>query len=280
MGDSTMTAQDPRDRFTYQVERDLRLSVRPIYRDIPGGKRLQHLASCLLLNIDGVPTVCTAAHVADHSPEWRLSLGGAVGNEVFAIPLGALIKTVPPKGNRDLDHYDYAYWQPTASTIAEFFPGLEFLDASKLTSDPPAQNRLYTAMGYPYSRNKTKVNHATKTIETRVSMYTADIIEIPELAAELGISGNEHLFMSWQPRSYTGDGEPMNTFGPRGFSGGPLLDLMGEITSMESYDRDPRGSARICGLIVEHDDKHRALIAVRIGIVVEEIRRKTRRTRR
>lgn len=267
--------QDPRDRFTFQAARDFRLSVRPIYRDIAGVKRVQHLASCLLLNVDGVPTVCTAAHVADHSPEWRLSIGGAVGEQVFAIPPDALIKTLSPDGNRDLDHFDYAFWQPPSFVIDEFFAGLEFLDPSRLTEDPPAKNRLYTALGYPYSRNKTKVNHATKTIDTRISMYTAEIVEIPALAAKLGVSGDEHLILSWQPRSFTGDGERMNTFGPSG-SGGPLLDLLGEITSMESYERDPRGSARTCGLIVEYDDDHGALIAVKIGVVLQGIRRMRR----
>jgi hypothetical protein len=104
-------------------------------------------------------------------------------------------------------------------------------------------------------------------------MYTADIVELPAFAAELGVSGDEHLFLSFQPQAFTGDGERMNTFGPRGFSGGPLLDLMGEITSMESFERDPRGSARVCGLLVEHDEKHRVLIAVKIGVVIDGIRR-------
>jgi hypothetical protein len=34
---------------------------------------------------------------------------------------------------------------------------------------------LYTAIGYPVSRNKNAIDHATKSVTTRISMYTANV---------------------------------------------------------------------------------------------------------
>ena len=60
-------------------------------------------------------------------------------------------------------------------------------------------------------------------------------------------------------------------FGAKGLSGGALLDL-GEFTSLDSYDRDPRGSALVSGMVMEYHKEHRALVAVRIDAIVRGIR--------
>src|SRR6266403_4205877 len=109
-------------------------------------------------------------------------------------------------------------------------------------------------------------------ISTHVSMYTADAEEMPDLAAKLEVSGSDHFFLRFQKPAFTGDGERVNTFGPRGLSGGALLDL-GEFTSPEAYTRDPTGSALLCGMLIEYHSDHHALVAVRIDIIVNGIHR-------
>ena len=74
------------------------------------------------------------------------------------------------------------------------------------------------------------------------------------------------------PGSYfTGDGARVDTFGPRGLSGGALLDL-GEFTSPDSYARRPSRSALLSGIVIEYHGDHRALVAVKIGTIVDGIR--------
>jgi hypothetical protein len=102
-------------------------------------------------------------------------------------------------------------------------------------------------------------------------MYTADAEEMPELASKLGVSGSDHLFLRLERNAFTGDGARVNTFGPRGLSGGALLDL-GEFTSLEAYTRDPKRSALLSGMVIEYHGDRRALVAVRIGIIVNGIR--------
>jgi hypothetical protein len=56
-------------------------------------------------------------------------------------------------------------------------------------------------------------------------MYTAHAEEMPGLASELGVTGADHLCLHFERHAFTGDGARVNTFGPRGLSGGALLDL-------------------------------------------------------
>jgi hypothetical protein len=148
---------------------------------------------------------------------------------------------------------------------------VEFLNDSRLSREVPTPGRLYTAIGYPVSRNKKSINHATKSITTRISMYTANAESMPDLAAKIGVSGAEHFFVRFEKRAFTGDGASENTFGAKGLSGGALLDL-GDFISPESYARDPRRRELLSGIVIEYHKEHRALVAVRIGTIVNGIR--------
>jgi hypothetical protein len=267
------TFPDPRDRFTLTAEREYRASLRPIYRvaERARGPRPEHIASCLLLNVDGTPFICTAAHVADDLTEHLLFVGGLVGTRPIHILGGAVKTTDAPGGARDLDRVDLAFWRPSAAAIARL-GAVEFLDATRIANDKASTSgRLYTAIGYPRSRNKKKVNHTKKQIDIRISMYTSDIVKNRDLCEEMGVSGTDHLFLSWAERSFMSDGERQNTFHPRGLSGGALLDL-GEFTSAQSFERDATANAKLAGMVIEYYAEHRALVAVKIGVVIDRIR--------
>jgi hypothetical protein len=97
---------DPRDRFTLQAERDFRGSVRPIYRNISDiDRRPVHIASCLLLDVDGTPIVSTAAHVMDHMRESPLYVWGSKGMALVPILGGRIRSTSVP-------HFDHALGWP------------------------------------------------------------------------------------------------------------------------------------------------------------------------
>jgi hypothetical protein len=228
-----------------------------------------HIGSCLLLNIVSTPIVCTAAHVMDHLQESPVYVGGALGSGLVPIAGGRIRSTSQPNRRRS-DHFDSAFWVPPPSAV-DAMGDVIFLDDARLSVAVPTPGRLYTAIGYPVSRNKNAIGHATKSITTRISMYTASVETMPNLASKLGVSGAEHFFLRFENRAFTGDGGRQNTFGAKGLSGGALLDL-GEFTSLESYDQDPRGSAMVSGMVMEYHKEHRALVAVRIDAIVSGIR--------
>jgi hypothetical protein len=266
-----LSAGDLRDRFTLQAERDFRASVRPVYRNSDREPLPQHVGSCLLLRVDGARIVATAAHIFDQFEEYTLYVAGPPRAKPVPIIGGAGAATPKPGGERKADHFDWAFWLPPATAVVAM-GDVEFLDVSRMSEGPViSPDRFYTAIGYPVSRNKKAINHATKSISTRISMYTANVEAMPALAAELKVSGDEHLFLSFEERSFTSDGASENTFGPKGLSGGALLDL-GEFTSPESYERDPTKSALLAGMVIEYYKEHRALVAVRIGTIVNGIR--------
>jgi hypothetical protein len=78
-------------------------------------------------------------------------------------------------------------------------------------------------------------------------------------------------FRRWKSLSFTG-ADRVNRFGARGSSGGPLID-QGEFISDESYHREPKGNAKLAGMIIEYYEEHSAPVSVRIGLIVEAIRR-------
>ncbi len=262
---------DSRDRFTRQAEREFRPSVRPVYRNSESNPRPEQVGSCLLLNIDGVPIVVTAAHIIDQRTEYTLYIAGGLRTSPVPIRGGVIASTPKFEEGRTSDHFDTAMWIPPDQAV-DNLGTVTFLDSSRiLRIRKPSAGRLYTALGYPVSRNKKAIDHAKRSISTRVSMYTGRVDEMPELAANLRVTGRDHLFLRFEKRSFTGDGTCENTFGPIGLSGGALLDL-GDFTSTEAYARDPTGSALLAGMVIECHWEHHALVAVRIDAVMDAIR--------
>lgn len=95
---------------------------------------------------------------------------------------------------------------------------------------------------------------------------------MPQLAAKLGVTGAEHLFLRYEKYSYNTMGQRVNSISPVGFSGGALLDL-GDFTSPTALASEPPSTARLSGMLVEYHRHHHALVAVKIGPIIEAIRR-------
>jgi hypothetical protein len=258
------------DRFTLQAERDFRASVRPIYRNSAAKPRPEHIGSCVLLVIDGAPTVVTAAHMLDQRADCTLYVVGVPGTNPVPILGGVVMSTPTLEAGRASDHFDTAIWQPRE---VDALGAVDFLDASRISNNrAESPNRLYTVLGYAVSRNKKAVHHRTRSISTHVSMYTGNAEEMPELASKLGVTGSDHLFVRFERGAFTGVGAHANTFGPKGLSGAAVLDL-GEFTSPGSYARDPNGNALLSGIVIEYHRDYRALVAIRIGTIVTGVLR-------
>jgi hypothetical protein len=263
---------DPRNRFTLQAEKDFRPSVRPVYRNSDQDKRVEHVGSCLLLDIEGSACIVTAAHIMDQGALGPLYIAGRPGTQLVPILDGTVVTTLMPAAGRNYDPIDVGFWLPPAAAL-DSLGTVDFLHASRVPQGvQPSKARLYTAFGYPLSRNKNRIDHRERSISTGISMYTAGVEVMPKLAAKLGVSGAGHLFLRFNKHSFDADGAHANTFGPRGLSGGALLDL-GEFESTESYEREPKGSALLSGMVIEYHPEHDALVAVRIEVVIGTIQR-------
>jgi hypothetical protein len=247
-------------------------SIRPIYANSLAKVRPKHIGSCILLDIDGTRVLSTAAHIADEmqNEDTQLYVGGLLGSRLVPIA-GRVRATVAPDGVRDRDPFDGAFWVvPVAG--AEKLGGVEFLGKDRLSHNrAPSERRYFMAYGFARSRNKTRVNHVRKSISIKVSRYTSTVAPIPELARELGVSGNEHFFLQFGARAEAADGTLMNSFGPVGLSGGGLFDL-GDFTSPAIYADHARRRAALAGMLIEYHPDRGAIVAVKIGPIVQGIR--------
>jgi hypothetical protein len=256
------------------AERAFRSSVRPMYRNSDAKPRPEHIGSCILLDVDGLPILSTAAHVLDNLREgYSLYVGGPGGTHPVLIR-GCMFGATPkPGGDRHRDHFDCGFWKIPGEAARELGE-VEFLDSSRISDNGADVNRrYYMAMGYRLASNKSTIDHRAKTIGNRLSRYSGSVVEIPKLAEKLGISGAEHMFLTFPKYAQNEDDCRITAFGPVGFSGGPLLDL-GDFTEAEAYAPERSYRATLCGMMIEQYPQFQAMVVVRIGFIVDGIRRR------
>jgi hypothetical protein len=263
-----------------QAAEDFADSVLAIYGNSDAADGLpEHIGSCILLDIDGTPVVSTAAHIADKLTKGMfLYVAGPIRPHPVPI-LGGNIKATPaPRDDRELDHFDSAFWR-VPDSVVENLGAANFIAASRLSHNrAPLERRYYTALGYAVSRNDPGIDHVQRSIAVIPSLYTSHAVSEPALARKLRASGDEHIFMRYSKEAQNADGATVQAFYPEGFSGGALLDL-GDFTSPEIYAGGTKHRARIAGMIIEyHAKKYRALVAVKIGPIVSGIRNALRRS--
>jgi hypothetical protein len=254
---------------TEEVAKDFRLSVRPIYGS-DDGILTTPIGSCLLLIVDEVKYVATAAHIVDEITTHSLHVAGPVGGQLVQI-VGEINSTRAPPGGRRKDRWDFAFW-PIPPEADAALGTVRYLDANDASHNRvPTANRLYLAMGYPVSRNKKGVNKALRKIKTVVRKYSGKVLQLPALAAELGISGDDHFFLQFEKRSQDASGARVTTFNPVGLSGGAFVDL-GNFASPGMYDAQRPCHGSLAGMLIEHHKKHGAIVAVKIQAILRGIR--------
>jgi hypothetical protein len=261
-----------------QAARDFHDSVLAIYGSSAATNGLpEHIGSCVLLDIDGTPVVATAAHIADKIISGTtLFVAGPARPQLVPILGGDIKTTIPPSGDRKLDHSDSAFWR-MPDEVVQSLGATNFLGTSRLAHNrAPIERRYYTALGYAVSRNDPGIDHHQRSIASVPSMYTSTAGLEPtlerKLRRKLRSSGDEHIFVRYSKEAHAADGATMKTFYPEGFSGGALLDL-GDFTTFAIYAGETRQRARLAAMIIEyHEKKYRALVAVKIGPIVSGIR--------
>lgn len=255
-----------------QAAEDFADSVRPIYRSSDASDKLpEHIGSCILLDIDGTKVVSTAAHIADDIEKGATLFVAAPPRPQLVPIFGGNIKvTTAPQKDRNLDHFDCAFWR-VPDDVVEDLGTANFLGTLRLSHNrAPLERRYFTALGYAVSRNKDGVDHVQRSIAIIPSMHTSNAVPELALAKKLGGASDEHIFVRFEKRAQDVDGATVNTFHPRGFSGGALLDL-GDFTSPAIYAGSTRQRALLSGMMIEYHPKHRAIVAVKIGPIASGI---------
>lgn len=237
-------------------------AVRPIYgvgmRDRP-----DHIGSSVLIEIDGVKMIVTAAHVIDHNSATTLYIGGDIALDLL---VGEFQITAAPESGRDRDHYDFAFAELTPKQLTDLGDVRFVTEAEMAPAGTPVEKRLFTAIGYPNSKNKDNLALANKVLG---QLYPYSSIHRDEPAlAKRGLSHHDHVLITHHKNAVDETGRKTSPIGPRGLSGGAMIEAA--EMSLALYRGQQALAPRLAGITIERASNR--LIATRIHVVIAAIR--------
>jgi hypothetical protein len=193
----------------------------------------------------------TAAHVVDQCDENGLFIGLAPNFVAFA-GSGLITKTNRP--DRGDDRHDLAIFHLEPEMQATLAHVKMIPNWAVEWRSVPVNGHLYTAIGYPNSRNKKPHSQQAKVRATRL-MYTNAATEagVPTALAGLPQDGEHHILLPYDKRALDTSGAEVDAIAPRGLSGGPLWDL-GRISSPSALESDGAPDIRLAGVVIELQD--------------------------
>lgn len=243
-------------------------SIRPIYGvNRSGGP--EHIGTCVMVEIDGNCILVTAAHVIDENKYTNLYVG--VGQSLKLLE-GDFYCTAIPETGRDDDHFDFA-WLTLAADQLEKFEGANFVPLSDISDDDSNyQGVQYLVLGYPNSKNKKTVN-VSRAVKPKYIKYSSTAKHIKELCAKLNIPDDTHIFLDYNEKhSKDDEGNMVNSYSPRGVSGGALINL-GRQSNPYAYLPSSTCVGKLSGLLIEFHKEFNALVAIKFVIIICEIRK-------
>ncbi|MGX9144671.1 trypsin-like peptidase domain-containing protein [Mesorhizobium sp. 128a] len=236
-----------------------REAVVPIYGSKANGRPV-HIGSAVLLHLNGVKVLLTAAHIIDANVFTTLYVGS--GKKLRPI-VGEFTATGAPNG-RDHDHYDFAFYEvpkELADNLDGRFIGLEEISRSARLD----QGRYYTALGYPNSKNR-KYDPLRNSVKARLFSYSSIHKVYPEVATKLPAAGEHHIFLTYDKRSRDNDGTVVDSTKLKGMSGGAVIDV-GRPTDLGVFSSGELPAPLLAGIVIELK-KEKVLLAVQMAVIL------------
>jgi hypothetical protein len=249
------------------VQARFRDAVIPIYGATENGRPV-HIGSAVLLTINGRRVILTAAHVVDNNAVTTLYGPGRseTTGEPALVPIESSFHvTAAPGGDRLRDQLDFAFCgvsDEAARAMAGRFIGQHEIAASTATD----AGRLYTALGYPNSKNN---KHDPRTLSVRPMLLPYSNLHRVDakIAVALPGGGAGHLFLPYGERSRDENGAADNSVGPRGMSGGAVVDAgrPASLKALRGQEEDPE--PLLAGVIIALKER-RVLLATRMAAIM------------
>lgn len=241
-------------------------SILPIYGSSINGKPI-HIGTSLYIQVDFQKLLLTAAHIVDELKITQLYVG--VNSKL--LPLEGKFKVTPNvDGSREKDHYDFAYLLLNSDLLSSF-KSIPAIDESMISNyDGNTIGRNFVAFGYPNSKNK-QINLEKNTVQPKMMKYSSVTKESPSLCTNLGVSGEDHLFLDFDSKySKDSSGRKVSSINPKGISGGALID-MGEINK-QILKITHNQTCKLSALLIENHKSYRLFSATKMNIIVNTIK--------
>jgi hypothetical protein len=221
------------------------------------------IGTCFAIEHRGRKFLVTAAHVMDNHHEAPLAVGVqdagmyAIEGFVYVVDLKG--------GDRGEDPFDFAWHELTTEEAL----GLATISTADLEdSTTPFEGKVaYTATGYPLSRNK-KISPDQRKSHRLAPMrveYTDFQVPAADYFKRRGMAPETHIAIKRGHRSINVSGQEENTIGPKGMSGGPLVDIGLKEPFSQSWPQ------KVVGILIENDEDYEVVVAVRLSVVLEHI---------
>jgi hypothetical protein len=236
-------------------------SVRQLF--IPAdasGLEVTSLGSVVLVAVEGQRFVLTAGHVAAARPD--------CAKYVMAenLLVGVVGFRHHPQASPERENFDVALAQLDFDTGDRLVSnGCEFLELYQSDFSPKpgsADGPIYTALGYPHSMTKRVGQRA---LRPRALGFSSGALE-PEAYTGLQLSPQIHLAIYCDHEHVRSDKGVHSLKALDGMSGGALLRL----PSTRALAEGKRPA--FAGIVIEHDRRRRAMIAVRVEGILAAMR--------
>ncbi|WP_144033595.1 trypsin-like peptidase domain-containing protein [Sphingomonas guangdongensis] len=245
-----------------QAEATFRTAVRPIYGVAENGTPDQ-LGSAVLVDIDGTRCLMTAAHVIDANEKTTLYVGG----DTTLVEINAEFDaTVAPESGRRDDHYDFAI-APLPETMLSEMSTLKFVTGQEMAPTSLGRDKLlYTALGFPNSKNKAALAGALK-VRGQLYSYSSFARFQPALALSLDVSGDEHVFIDHRKHGRDETGRKVLSIAPRGLSGGAIIQAADFGDREVLLGRKPP-EPKLAAITIELYKSHQTLLGTRVDAML------------
>jgi hypothetical protein len=244
-----------------QAANRFRAAIRPIYgataKSIP-----YHIGSAVLLELRGVNIVLTAAHVVDQNDDATTTL--YLGGETSLVEIEAeFIRTSKPAGIRDLDKLDFAAAVVPAGMLVQLGK-VGWVDEADIITNADCDN-LFSAVGFPNTMNK-RFDARRNVVYPKLFVYSSLDKRSPEIVAGVPETGRHHIFIGYKKHSRGTDGTKVSSTGPRGLSGGAVIDT-GRM-SLEILRGVSMPVPRLAAIIIERWKQHQVLVCTRMSAIL------------
>ena len=228
-------------------------TICPIWFRVSGGYELE--GSGVLMKIGSHRFLLTAAHVVDRAN----GLSAYVGLPGGYVELSGVTKaTTPPSGKRDEDRVDLAFIALDAPVANAVETTYAFLPLSCVDVMDEGFGRT------PYMVNGCPARKVKKDGRTfRPALYELQVTgRAHEEYATFGVTPWTHIAMEFDRKKMT-DGLGRGVASPKlgGVSGGPVW----KGTKIVQPDGSSAMTKRLVGIIIEHSEAKRTLVATRIS---------------
>jgi hypothetical protein len=226
-------------------------SVLPVFTH--ESERPDRTGTCVLARVDGRALIVTAAHVLEDAMRTTKRFTIAVGGHLLTIHRVFYATRANDPADIGLVPLD----RQAADAIER--NGGVFLDANRIDEAELVEGHhtlnaitnKYVAVGFPSSRSRSRIHHATKTIHLKT--FSINLTLVPATDYPTGFSLGQHLLLEFPLDEILLEGRPVNPPKVQGMSGGGVFRLR---------RRQPE-TTTLVGILIEHHRDVSALVATR-----------------